>query len=189
MASIAIVTGSPGSGKSTLLKGIKGYKIANIGDLMLKNALSRKYVDNRDKLRFLSTKKTDFLRELAFKDVKAMKGNVIIDTHASVEQNGRFVPGLPRSSMMLLGKGAVKALIYVYAPTKEVLARRRSDPTRKREKEPAEIIDIQHAMDIASIAQYSSDLNIPMYIVINRQGEIKKSTALLDSYLKDAFGR
>jgi adenylate kinase len=189
MPSIAIVAGAPGSGKSTLLKGIKGYKVVNLGDMMIKHAISKGYTNDRDKLRALSTKKIGLLKRLTFSEINAMKGNIIIDTHASVEHKGRFVPGLPRNEIALLKGSPIKALIYVDAPTGEVLKRRKADASREREIEPAWVIDTQRTISIASLAMYSSDLNIPMYIIVNRQGAVDESTALLESYLKEAFGR
>jgi len=187
MAKIVIVAGSPGAGKTTLLNSVKNnYNIVNIGDIMAELAVAMKYTDNRDKIRFLSKHTIDTLRSSAFIRVKAMKGSVIVDTHASVEENGRYLPGLPHTVMQKLGS-SLKALIYVDASTSEILERRRRDKSRSREIEPKEFIDIQRTINIACMASYSSDLNIPMYIIINRNGGLKKSSAEFSSHLKEIF--
>ncbi|MGC8669673.1 MAG: AAA family ATPase [Candidatus Micrarchaeia archaeon] len=187
MTKIVIVAGSPGSGKTTLLKMLPpSFKIVNVGDIMMEHAIKNNYTKDRDKIRYMKKGKIDLLRTLAFKDIKKMNGNIVIDTHMSVEQNGMFLSGLPLSNMLLLGK-AVKGFVYVDAPTGVLIERRKKDKSRNREIEPSTIIDMQRIFNLASMAKYSSDLNIPMYIIVNEDGHLDEKVAKLKAFLSEVF--
>ncbi len=187
MAQIVVIAGSPGAGKTTLLESLKGYKIVNVGTIMFKHALSMRSVKDRDEIRYLSNGLVDQLRLAAFKEISKMKGIVLVDTHASVERNGKFVPGTPRNALETLGLRNIKAFIYIDAPTKDILERRLKDKKRKREIEKAEIIDAQRVVNLSILSAYSADLNIPLYIIINKQGKLEESKANLKAYLNEIF--
>ncbi|MGC8687309.1 MAG: AAA family ATPase [Candidatus Micrarchaeia archaeon] len=188
MAKFVIIMGSPGAGKSTLIDNLNDkYKVVNVGSLMLKHALALHYVTDRDEIRYLDKTRMDKLRFMAFDDIKKMEGKILIDTHASVEQNGRFAPGTPKEALKRIGLTRIKALIYIDASTKDIILRRKSDKSRRREMEPEILIDTQRMINIALLSAYSSDLNIPLYIIFNKQGKIKESASELAKHILDAF--
>src|SRR5208283_2770700 len=133
MTGVVIVTGTPGAGKTTIIGSVankNGYKVVNIGSLMLELAKDEKSVKDRDDLKHVSHKSyyAD-LRNNAFSKIEGMEGDIIVDTHASVEAEGtgRFIPGLPMESLKIIKN--LRGFIYIDAHTDRILERRRMDKT------------------------------------------------------------
>jgi adenylate kinase len=187
-----IVTGTPGAGKSTLLSSIaddKNFTLVSVGTLMLEFASKDKFAAGRDDLRHKSNAdEYSELRNKAFVKIAAMKGNVVVDTHGSIEAEGtgRYVPGLPMESLQLIKN--LKGFIYVDAHTDRILERRRTDATRKRNEEDPVYIDTQRLVNIAALSYYSSCLNIPLYVIFNRQNVLEESKERMKACLKEIFG-
>lgn len=189
MAKIVYVCGSPGAGKTSIVEGIadnKNYKIVNVGTLMTDMALKNGYVKNRDDLRFLERERFTELQIMAFKEISKMGGNIILDTHASVEQNGRYFPGISIDSMKHLDK--LVGFVYIDALTQDIARRRHGDHTRRREKERLELIDVQRLINVSILSTCATHLNLPLYVVFNEQGELDMSVGELRTNLKDVFG-
>ena len=188
MDGIVVVTGSPGAGKTTILGRLdkRKYTVVNIGTLMTDIAVKRGLVRNRDELRGLSSRKELYskLRNEAFSGVARMKGLVIVDTHASVESGGRYVPGLPMEALKLLN--GLRGFIYVDAAPKEVLERRLHDRTRKRDR-GENAVETQRLINLASLSFHASYLNISLHIINNRQGELESSVKKFEAALSDLF--
>ncbi len=186
---IILVAGSPGAGKTTVLKeaGVSlDCTIVNMGTMMLEVGQKMGYVTDRDQLRFLSIKKFNEVRNRALDEIEKMSGNIIIDTHASVGENGRYLPGFPVHFLNKLGH--VRGVLYIDAPTKDILERRSDDPTRKRENDDPHTIDAQRLINISMLSFASSYLNIPLYVVINRQDELRKTVAEIKSRVHEVIG-
>jgi adenylate kinase len=133
MAGTVIVTGTPGAGKSTILQSIatdSRYKLVSVGTLMLEPMAKEGAASNRDEIRYKSAGK-DYskFRNYAFEKIAAMEGNVIVDTHVTIEaeSTGRYVPGLPLESLSKIKN--LKGFIYIDAHTDRILERRRTDST------------------------------------------------------------
>jgi adenylate kinase len=193
MTGTVIVTGTPGAGKTTILSSIandKRYTLVSVGSLMLELAEKEGFAKERDDLRHKSNDKSayDDLRIYAFKKIEEMKGDVIVDTHASVESEGtgRYVPGLPLEALKILTK--LKGFIYVDAHTDRILERRRMDDTRKRKEEDPALIDTQRLVNMAALSYYSTSLNIPLYVIFNRQHMLEESEEKIRGCLKELFG-
>jgi adenylate kinase len=186
---IVFVCGSPGAGKSTIVNRLaknRNYRVLNVGTLMMEIAIKKKYVKDRDQLRFLGSKRLLQLQKETFSKVSGMKGNIILDTHATVEQNGRYVPGISINAARNLG--GLAGLIYIDALTEDILKRRKSDRTRRRENERPELIDIQRPINISILSACSVFFNIPLYVVFNEQGRLESSVAQMRKHLKNIFG-
>lgn len=190
MPKILTITGLSGAGKTTLLnkvsvKKIK-YEVHNVGTLMAEEAMRSGEVLDRDEIRKLSKEEIERLRVRAFKNLMKKPGNIVLDTHLAVESGPRMVPGLPRYAMESLEN--VVGLVYIDAPSKEIIARRKKDRTRRRELQDEFILDSQRSVDFATLAYYSSDLNISLYIINNRSGFLNDAVKSLEAALIDAFG-
>ena len=98
---------------------------------MLEFGLAKKYVKQRDELRYLDGNKFNELRNMAINKINSTEGNIIIDTHASVGENGRYMPGLPLGALDQFNH-RVTGLIYIDAPTKDILDRRKERQYTKK---------------------------------------------------------
>lgn len=186
---VVIVAGSPGAGKTTLIKGLASspdIKIVNMGSLMLEIAKRDNLADDRDRMRLLPNDRISALRDRAFAEVAAMKGHIVVDTHATVEANGRYVPGLPVEQISRIK--ALRAIIYIDSLTEDILERRRHDKSRKRESEDRIRIDDQRQINMSILAVISSHLNIPLYIIFNRQNRLDEGIDALRANVEDIFG-
>ena len=187
MKRIIIVSGSPGSGKSTLMKSLEEIdcKIANIGSIMESVGLEKGYIKNRDQIRYLSNKKITELRDYAFKKVSEMEGNIILDTHASIAANGRYLPGLPLETVKKLGD--IIGFVYIDAETEDILVRRINDRTRIRENEDDYLINTQRLINMSILSQYTAYLNISMHIINNKQHMFEDAKKRFADAISDLF--
>ena len=129
---IVFVCGSPGAGKSSVIGGIianRNYTVVNVGNRMEEAAINKGYARDRDDIRFMSKEHFDELQVSVFKKISEMEGNIVLDTHATVEQNGRYLPGIT------FGKsGHLKSLVaFVYIDALTVDIETRERMTRREE--------------------------------------------------------
>ncbi|MCL4380941.1 AAA family ATPase [Candidatus Marsarchaeota archaeon] len=187
MKKIIIVSGSPGSGKSTLMKSLEGIecKIANIGSMMEKEAIEKKYIKNRDQIRYLPNALITELRDHAFDEVSGMDGNIILDTHASIAANGRYLPGLPLEALRKLEN--IVGFVYIDAETEDILVRRINDRTRVRENEDDYLINTQRLINMSVLSQYTAYLNISVHIINNKQHMFEEAKKRFNSAISDLF--
>jgi adenylate kinase len=187
---LVIVLGSPGAGKTSLIKSLRNtraYKLANLGDIMFELGKKQKLVEHRDEMKYLSPDEQTDLRDSAAEQIAKLDGNVVLETHASVEQHGRFFPGLP--FYMMNHFKHITGLFYIDAETDQIMKRRQRDKTRpKREIEEKWMIDTQRDVNLAILSYYSTYLNIPLYIIDNKEGKLKETTRMFKNQLEDAFG-
>ncbi len=189
MNKIAILVGTPGAGKTTVIGKLsksEKHKTVNVGTEMLKIASSEGMANDRDKLRYLRPEQIIVLRLKAFKKINKMQGNIVLDTHATVKQGSRYVPGFSIKELQEL-KG-LKAFIYIDATAEEIIARRKRDKTRRREEESAYEIDQQRSFNLSFISAYSSYLGIPIYIIKNRENKLEETMKELETALDEIFG-
>jgi adenylate kinase len=189
MSRILIVAGSPGSGKTTLLssRAIRSkYKVVTMGDLMAKAAIAKGLVRNRDEIRRLPIAANKRISAAAAREIARIGGNIVLETHASVEADGRFIPGLLAEHMRVWGN--VVGLVYLDSTNEEIIRRRMRDRSRIREHESAEWLDRQRIVNLAALSYHSASLNIPLYIIDNRQGKMNASVKEFIAHAKDAFG-
>ncbi len=189
MAKIVVVTGTPGAGKTTVIRNSKkagSYKIVSVGGLMEEIGVERKYVHDRDEIRKLKNEQISELRKEAFHKISSLDGNVIVDTHASVARRRRYIPGFPFEALEHM-KGII-GLIYIDSSAEEIIARRGRDLTRERELESKEEINDQRTINLSMLSYYASYLNIPLYIIENKEGNMDGTLSNFAEDLKELFG-
>jgi len=184
-----VVMGTPGAGKSTVLaeatKARKNWKIVNYGDLMTVIAMEKGLVKTRDDLRKLSIAQQKTIQSAAGTQLSKMQGDVILDTHCSINTPNGYYPGLPYA---LLSKLKVDAFVMVGAPHDDILGRRKSDATRSRDEQGRESLAEHVRVNEAMLAAYSVLAGAPALMVENANGKLDKAAArlgaLLDSFRK-----
>jgi adenylate kinase len=184
-----IVIGIPGAGKSTIIDRITDadkYSFVNIGDMMISIGTKKGRLNNRDQMRYQSNEeRTELIKEV-FKEIATMKGNVIIDTHASIGAHGRYMPGLPADVLSII-KDSVKALVCIDAPTENIIIRRERDTTRRREAETVEEIEMQKMINMAALSAISQSYNIPLFVLINEENRQDESVRKFKECIKSIF--
>ncbi len=190
MPKIVLVIGTPGAGKTTIMNGvtesksIKSYKVVNMGTEMLKRI--NKHME-RDSIRSkLSSAEIMKIRAGVLESINRMKGNIAIDTHASVKTANKIIPGFSFAELAKLDK--VVSILYIDAPAREIYARRLNDNSRKRERESLSEIRLHQEINFSFAIAYSAALNVPMYILENRQDMVSKAIKEASDILKASFG-
>ncbi len=185
---LIFIVGSPASGKTSIVSRCKDYgglQSIKVGDIMLKDARRSGYSGDRDGLRKMQLQEMLELQRRALRKLSRLRGDYLIDTHLSVEADGRFVSGLPESSLGDLKKAS--CIIYVDAPTEEIMSRRVLDRSRVREKESRLMIETQRGVNLSALSYISWHLGIPFYLIENRNGmldaSVKKVKAIIDEFV------
>ncbi len=187
---VVIIAGLSGAGKTTLLGRVRNqegihYKTVNIGTLMVEEMKRRGRPTDRDALKHLEQKYWARLRIAVVKDITAMKGNIAIDTHMTIKSGEWFSPAMPYDSVRHL-KGLAR-IIYIDAPSTDIVRRRSMDKSRRRDRISIRTIDLQRKMDMAGMAYYATYLNIPLCIIENKDGGLEAAAKGLSEALFDAF--
>jgi len=185
-----IVTGIRGVGKSTVIakavEKVAGVTVMNFGGTMLKLCTERGYATDRDAIRKLPSNIQEEVEEEVWKSFANQDGKVIIDTHVFVEHRGMYLPGLPANSVeKLVG---LKGLFFIDIDNKTLRERAAKDKKRLREgHEDHELNDYRYA-NIAALSYLSTRLNIPLYIIQNKEGMLDQTVDIFIQHLHDAFG-
>ncbi len=188
-----IVVGVPGAGKSTVVDKIaklcKEYTLVNVGDMMLEVGKKKGYLtekDNHDTMRGRSNEERQELIREVFNEIAKMKGDVIIDTHASISKHGRFMPGLPGDVISGL-KDSLKGVICIDAPTESIILRRERDTTRQRDVDSIEMIDMQRMINVSMVSAIAQRYDAPLYVLFNQENMQEESAMRFKRYIDNAF--
>ncbi|MDE1851519.1 MAG: AAA family ATPase [Candidatus Micrarchaeota archaeon] len=189
MTKLIIFTGTPGSGKSTILSHLqeKGVVVLNMGTEMQRVLEDKGKNLDRDKLRLMSGEDTLKTRMKVIKKIIDSKKDSIIDTHASIKQGNRYVPGF---SIEELRSIRVKGIIYIDAKSEDILKRRKADTSRYRGDLGATEaeIDEHRTVNISILAAFALHLGIPLYIVENQEKKLEETVKDVDRIVKELFG-
>lgn len=191
---LIIVAGMAGTGKTSIIRGVsgaeefRGVKVLNFGDLFLKAYRDEGgSADNKDQLRLLQRRDHDRIAEKVWTGISNEEGNVILDTHAFVEREGRLVGGLP-ADVMLRFRSNIGAFVYIDSDDGVLLRRLEADTTRNRERPTEQELSYHKAADIAVLANYSACFGVPLCVIVNKEGQLRASVERLKDHLRDIFG-
>ncbi len=185
-ARIAILTGLSGAGKTTLLsKAGKGFRTVNIGDIMMAVGKGLGLKGGRDGLKKLPPRELFRLQKLAYAKFSKIPGNIVLDTHVTIEKGQRLGPALPHAFINGLN---IRTLVYINAPSESIVARRRKDRgSRSREPQSTSSLDIQRTIDLSILGYLSTHLNVPLYVINNADGRMGQAVRELSSALRESF--
>lgn len=175
---VVIITGVPGVGKSTVIglaKETAGYPVVVYGDEMIRVAQARSLAKDRDEMRRLDPAIQKEIQEEAAKAIAKM-GNVILDTHCTIKTPKGYLPGIPS---WVAERLKPKQVILVEAPPEDVLRRRASDATRKRDLDTAEVIAEHQAMNRAQAMAVAHQTGATVLVIVNREGLQQETKAAL----------
>ena len=139
--SVIVVTGIPGVGKTTVMqKAAEGMdiKFVTFGTVMMDIAKETGLVKDRDEMRKLTLEQQKQLQIKSAEKIAQM-GNVILDTHCTVKTQKGYMPGLPEWIVKRINPTAI---IVVEADPEEIFNRRAKDPTRNRDPDTKEQIEL-----------------------------------------------
>lgn len=183
-----IVVGTEGAGKSSILGSLAGMKIVSMGTEMLKLADKERGVEDRDKLRTLGLKDIAKWRAVILKDLMAMEGDIILDTHTTIKFGMGYLPGLIPSDFEMV-KGSIVGLLYINANTTDIINRRLSDKTRVREGVISEDeVNTYKNIEVSLSSFASAYLNIPIYMIYNMEGRLAEAQEEAKAIVRQVFG-
>ena len=167
-----IVTGIPGVGKTTVMEAAAkslGLPIVVYGTVMFEAASARGTVKSRDDMRRLPPAvQKDIQRDAAVRI--AALGDVVVDTHCSIKTPSGYLPGLPA---WVLEELRPSAIVLVEADPKQILQRRQSDASRKRDEDTLEAIVEHQEYNRRFAASYATLTGATVHTVVNRDGQVE----------------
>lgn len=139
-----IITGVPGVGKTRVISDAvmlskKKYRIISFGSEMLKAAISAGLAKDRDEMRKLDSEMQRKLQDLAAKKIaeESKSGNIIIDTHATIETEKGYLCGIP---LWVIEEIMPSTIVIIESKEAEILGRILKDDTRERDKDTIEYL-------------------------------------------------
>jgi adenylate kinase len=143
-----VVTALPGSGKTTLMNELKkrmpDATFVNIGGMIAEVAMKKLGITNRDELRQkLTVRQQREFQEIVSIKIGSMRvKDMIIDTHTAVKTPNGFFPGTSETTIHLIKPDII--VLLEFRP-EDILARRRKDPTRRRDQDTVELLEEHQA--------------------------------------------
>ncbi len=169
-----VVTGVPGVGKTTVMEA--AAKAANMqvvvfGSQMLRVAQDEGLVQDRDEMRKLKASEQKRIQVAAAAAI-AEKGDVIVDTHASIRTPQGYLPGLPAWVLETLKPDAI---VLVEADAGEIAGRRSKDQSRTRDADTPDAIARHQEMNRAFAAAYATLTGAIVAMVENHDGRLEEA--------------
>jgi len=183
-----VVVGIPGVGKTTVVEKVrasmKKAALVTFGTVMFEEAVRLKWVKDRDQMRALPVERQRKLQRVAAAKIARMKdGVVFVDTHLFIRTQEGFWPGLPFEVVRALKP---THLVLVEAAAEEILQRRESDSTRKRDALRASDLESELALARAFLSVSSTLTGAPMLLVNNSKGKADEAAAAVAGMLRKA---
>lgn len=172
---VIILVGVPGCGKSTILsetmRQVPDVRVVNYGDKMLEEAALIGLT--RDQMRKMPLAEQQEIGVRAARKIMQEKGEVVIvDTHALIRTQIGFCPGLPKQVLQIL---CPKALVWIECPPSLILKRRRNDPSRVRDEETEEEIQLHQELVRAYLAACAMETGALLCKLQNSDSSVEKN--------------
>jgi adenylate kinase len=175
--STVIVTGVPGVGKTTCLEAASekaGYEVVVYGTEMLDTARSKGLVEDRDEMRRLDAETQREIQEAAAESIAAGDGDVLVDTHCTINTPEGYLPGIPEWVARALEPDQI---VLVEATPDEIAGRRADDDSRDRDAESPEEIATHQEMNRAAAVSVAALTGATVKIVENHDGRVDEARA------------
>ncbi|HDY73774.1 MAG TPA: adenylate kinase [Euryarchaeota archaeon] len=176
---VVVITGTPGVGKSTVLQRAleeieEEYTILNFGDAMLKVALERGVVKNRDEMRMLDPGVQKDIQRMAARKIAgvAKTQNVVVDTHAQIKTHNGYLPGMP---VWVLEQLMPRIIVVIEADAAEIAGRRSSDTTRTRDVDTTTEIEEHQFMNKAAAVAYAVFTGATVAVIQNHDNRLDEA--------------
>lgn len=169
--SVVIITGVPGVGKSTVINAAQehaGYKVVVYGTEMFNVAKQKGLVADRDEMRKLDPAVQKEI-QIAAAEAIAKMGDVIVDTHCTIQTPKGYLPGLPEWVVRKLDPAQI---ILVEATPEEIRGRRENDTTRKRDPDSVEEIDAHQRWNRYEAMAVAVLTGATVKVVMNRDNQV-----------------
>jgi len=188
MGTVNIVVGLSGVGKSTVLEEAKklssqNYNVINYGDRMLELAMKKGLVDSRDEIKGMSSGEQREVQKEAAESIldDSEEGNIIVDTHATIQTPHGYLPGLPKWTVESLEPDH---LIILDAAAEEIYERSTDDEGRNREHESIQGVETYRevAREMASAGAVLTGAYLK--VIENSDGRAQKASEELVDVLE-----
>ncbi|MGQ4911399.1 MAG: adenylate kinase [Candidatus Thorarchaeota archaeon] len=190
---VVIVTGIPGVGKTTVIntavdvvkeKHDETVLVLNFGTEMFEVASKAGLVKDRDEMRRLPTGVQREYQKKAGEAIaeKAQKARVIVDTHTLIQTGNGYLIGLPEWVVRAI---APKTVVLVEADPEKIAGRRSNDPTRARDAQSAEDIQVHQEMCRAAAVAVGTLTGSTVRIIKNREGKVEEAAMQLAETLME----
>ncbi len=179
---LVVVAGVNGVGKSTVLAKLRegGHlgtvpSIYNFGDVMLRLALERGWVEHRDQLRKLPLERQLALQSSAAESLasKARDENVLVDTHVLVPTRSGLWPGLP----LWVVEGLVPDVIVLIEASPEVTLKHRQADLHRERRDQETPEEVKRFMEMNRAAAFASAVLVGAAVQIVQNVEGNPSVA------------
>lgn len=177
-----VVAGVPGVGKSTCMQAAseaKNLKIMNFGSMMIE-AARIDGIGNRDELRRMDLDVQKKYQKIAA-DNLAKEDDIIIDTHVLIQTPFGYFPGLP---VWVLEKLKPDIIFLIEASPREIITRRRMDPSRKRDEDNEEEVDLHQRLNRVAAVMYAVNVGATVKRVVNADGKVDEAVKEVHIALK-----
>ena len=188
---VVVVTGVPGVGGTTVTQKAMDilseegltYKMVNFGSAMFDVANEEGIASDRDQMRKLDPETQKRIQKMAGRKIAEMakESPVAVDTHSTVKTPKGYLPGLPAWVLTELNPDIV---IVVETDGDEILMRRLSDESRKRDLETTASIEEHQFMNRAAAMSYGVLTGATVKIVKNKNGLVDNAVEELMSVLR-----
>ncbi|ABO34876.1 Adenylate kinase [Methanococcus maripaludis C5] len=188
---VVVVTGVPGVGGTTVTQKAMDilseegltYKMVNFGSAMFDVANEEGIASDRDQMRKLDPETQKRIQKMAGRKIAEMakESPVAVDTHSTVKTPKGYLPGLPAWVLTELNPDIV---IVVETDGDEILMRRLSDESRKRDLETTASIEEHQFMNRAAAMSYGVLTGATVKIVKNKNGLVDNAVEELISVLR-----